>query len=58
MELNPDDVAAYCSRGFAYHEKGEVPKAVNDLEKCIGLYANPGLTEDAQQALLEIKNFP
>jgi len=58
IELDPDDADAYYSRGVAYHNKGEVPKAVSDLEKCIGLSTDPELTNDARQALAEIKKSP
>lgn len=46
---------AYYNRGLAYHEKGEAPDAVNDLEKCIGLSTDPKLTKAAQQALRKAK---
>jgi len=58
IELNPGDAQAYYNRGLDYYSKGEVPKAVSDLEKCIGLSTDPELTEDAQQALYEVKNSP
>jgi len=58
IELNPSDAQAYYNRGLDYHNKGEMPKAVSDLEKCIELSTDPKLTEDAQQALSEIKNSP
>ena len=57
-ELDPNDAYTYYSRGLAYHEKGEVPKAVSDLEKCIGLSIEPELMADAQRALNEMKRFP
>jgi tetratricopeptide (TPR) repeat protein len=58
IELAPNDAGAHYNRGCAYHEKGDLPKAVSDLEKCIELSVDPELTNDAQQALLEIKNSP
>jgi len=58
IELNPSDDQAYYNRGLHYHNKGEMPKAVSDLEKCIELSTDSKLTEDAQQALSEIKNSP
>jgi len=56
IELNPNHALAYYNRSLAYREKGEVPKAVSDLEKCIGLSTDPELTNNAKQALSEIKN--
>ena len=58
IELDPGDAQAYYNRSLDYHNKGEVLEAVSDLEKCIGLSTDPELTEDAQQALSEIKNSP
>jgi len=58
IEFDPNHALAYYNRGLAYHEKCEVPKAVSDLEKCIGLSTDPEFTEDAQQALHEIKKSP
>jgi len=58
IELNPNDALAYYNRGLAYHETGDVSEAVSDLEKCIGLSTDPELTNDARQALAEIKKSP
>jgi tetratricopeptide (TPR) repeat protein len=58
IELDPSDANTYYDRGLAYHEKGEVPKTVSDLEKCIALSSDPELTEDARQALYEMKKSP
>ena len=54
--MNPNNALAYYNRGLAYREKGEVSKAVSDLEKFINLSTDPELIKDAQQALHEIKN--
>jgi tetratricopeptide (TPR) repeat protein len=58
IELNPGDAQAYYNRGLDYYNNGEVSKAVSDLERCIELSADPELTKDAQQALLETRNSP
>ena len=54
--MDPNDAQAYYNRGLDYQNKGEVSKAVSDLEKCIGLSSDQELARDAQQALLEMKN--
>jgi len=56
--LDPDNADAYCNRGLDYQEKGELARALSDLEKCISLSTDPELTKDAQQALFEVKNSP
>jgi tetratricopeptide (TPR) repeat protein len=58
IELDPNSALTYYIRGLAYREKGEMPKAVSDLEKCVGLSSDRELTKSAQQALSEIKNSP
>jgi tetratricopeptide (TPR) repeat protein len=55
IALNRNHALAYYKRGLAYRNKGEVFKAVSDLEKCIGLSTDPELTRDAQQVLNDIK---
>jgi len=56
IELNPSDAQAYYNRGLDHKNKGELSKAASDLAKCIELSADPELTKDARQALLEAKN--
>ena len=56
IELDPDFAAAYCSRGFAYYDKGENEKAESDFEKCMELSQSPGLTEFAEEMLDKIGN--
>jgi hypothetical protein len=56
IELNPSDAQAYYNRSLDYQNKGQVPEAVSDLEKCIGLSTDRKLTEAAQQTLSEIRD--
>lgn len=58
IALDPNSALAFYNRGLAYREKGEVTKAVSDLEKCIGLSSDGELTKAAKRALSEIKNSP
>jgi len=56
IELDPGDAQAFYNRGLDYQNKGEMGKAASDMDKCIKLSTDPQLTEDAQQALNEIKS--
>lgn len=56
IELDSSDAHAYYNRALDYLNKGQVAKAVSDLEKAIESSTDPQLTEDARQALYEMKN--
>lgn len=56
IELDPADAQAYHNRGLDYINKGEASCAISDLEKAMELSSDPELTEDAQQALQEIRD--
>ena len=57
IELAPTDAVAYYNRGCAYSEKGEMPEAVSDIQKCLNLSTDPELTEAAQQELHKAKKL-
>jgi tetratricopeptide (TPR) repeat protein len=54
IELDPEFWLAYYRRGLAYESKGEYEKAASDYEKVIEMATDPGLVEDARQALERI----
>lgn len=52
--LNANDSLACYDRGVAAVKRGEVSKAVSDLERCIELSTDPKLIRDAKQVLFEM----
>jgi len=46
IELKPDDAVAYESRGWAYEEKGELPKAIENYRRAAQLNPDYDLPRD------------
>ena len=56
IELTPDDVWLYCSRGDAHWEIGRLDEAREDFRECLDrAEGDPNLTEWAREALDELR---
>ena len=53
----PPTAEEYFKQGLTYDEKGELDKAIADLEKCIELSRDPELSQDAERWLEELKKL-
>ena len=40
IRLNPKDAAGYINRGYAYYEKGEYDKAIEDFDSAVRICSN------------------
>jgi tetratricopeptide (TPR) repeat protein len=49
IELGPKLAKAYFNRAYAYNRKGDKAQARADLDKCIQISTDPGLTKAAKE---------
>ena len=55
IELEPNLAQPYFGRGVTYAALGKKAEAIADLERCIELSQEPGLTQQAEQLLEQLR---
>ncbi len=56
IALDPGLASAYNNRGFAHYSKGDYDQAIADFERAIELSDDASLTQEAEQALEELRS--